>query len=439
MADRRDSTLTGALFSNRLTTLLTMAGVAIGLANVWRFPYMMGSYGGSAFLFLYLLLMALFAIPVLMAEWTLGRSTRSETIGALGQVFGKFGRGLGIFLVIGILVADSYYMVVIGNMLYTTAFSAWPGFSDATQPDFQAGLTNRLLQYGCALAILLAGLWTLHRGLHRGIESVSRAFVPLFGVVVIYLVFHTLTLPGALSQLTTFLKPDFSRIGPTELYAAAGQALFSLGVGGTLMVIYGTHLQANERIPRQAVLTGITDVAAALLAGLFIVPAVLVFGLDLAAGPALVFHTLPELFAVMPLGRVVGSAFLVALTLMAFLSAIAALHVGVGAAERIPGISATGALVLVGVVEAALMLPSALVPSLIGILDLIFGSGLQLLGASIAVIAVAWGLGRAELEASATGWLPITLRSFAFFWFRWVIPGVLLAILIGYIIESIQS
>ena len=425
-------------FSGRLTALLTMAGVAIGLGNVWRFPYMMGQHGGSAFLLLYLLLMALFAIPALMAEWTLGRSTRSDTVGALGKALGGAGTLLAAVLVLGILVADSYYMVVIGNILYTTAFAAWPGFDAATFADHAAGLQRGALQYGCAVAVLLCGLWVLHRGLHRGIETVSRWFVPFFGVVVIYLVIHTLVLPGAASALWQFLRPDFSRIGLTELYAAAGQTCFSLGVGGTFMVVYGSYLRDEDSIPRQAVETAGTDTLAALLATLFIVPAVLALGLDLAAGPSLIFDTLPQLFAAIPLGRLVGFSFLLALTLMAFLSAVAGLVVCVQGAMHLPGVTRGRALLAVGLLELGLMFPSAYWPWLIGHLDMIFGSGMQILGAAIAIIAVTRGLRARVLDEAVMQRLPGALAGVARLWIHWVVPAVLLAILAGYVMEQVQ-
>ena len=160
-------------FSNRPGMLLAMIGVAIGLGNVWRFPYMMGQNGGSAFLLLYLLLMAGFAIPALTAEWALGRKVRAGTLGALRAAFGpRLGLSLGSILVVGILIADSYYMVVIGNILFSAAYSFWPGFSVEHLESFGARLGNGNLQYGAAIVVLVAGLWVINRWVNAGIEAV---------------------------------------------------------------------------------------------------------------------------------------------------------------------------------------------------------------------------------------------------------------------------
>jgi len=431
-----------ARFSGRLTTLLTMMGVAIGLGNVWRFPYMMGQYGGSAFLLLYLALTLFFATPLLAAEWALGRHTRRGPFGTYKTAFGpRGGTILAAIVVFGVLVADSYYMVVIGNILYTSLRSIGYGFSGTAMSTYQQGLANGHLQYALALTILALGSWITARGVRQGIEAVSRWFVPFFGIVVLYLVYYALTLPGASAHFREFLAPDFSAIGVPELFAALGQAFFSLGVGGTFMVVYGNYLKDDAMLPGAAVATALGDSGAALLASLFIVPTILVFGLDMASGPRLIFNTLPTLFATMPAGRLVGSLMLVALLLMAFLSAVAALEVcasgvrdlGKGRVNRL------GAAVIVAVLEAILMWPSAHSPDLIGILDLVFGSGMQIFGAGVAVIALTWFLGRrVSLEQIFTGHPPFYARWF-YLWLKWVIPAALSVILGLYIYHSIHG
>ena len=427
-------------FSNRLGALLTMVGVAIGLGNFWRFPYMMGQHGGSAFLVLYLVLMVGFAIPALTAEWALGRSTRAGTLGALRAAFGRrLGLSLGALLVIGILIADSYYMVVIGNILFSAGYSVWPGFSAEQLAPFETMLGNGNVQYAAASLVLIAGLWVINRGLNAGIEAVSRLFVPFFGVVMLYLLVQSLMLEGALGHLAEFLRPDFSRIGVGEWFAALGQACFSLGIGGTFMVIYGSYLPAEQKLSSTAIMTGVFDTAAALMAALFVVPAVLVFGLDLTAGPTLIFQTLPELFSVMPLGRLAGTLFLLALTMMAFLSAVAGLQVCLAAAQFLLGrrISRGHLLLSLGLIEALLMWPSSHSTTLIGQLDLIFGSGMQIFGAMVAVAALAWGLGSRVLTAQI---LPDggDIKVFwLILWLRWVIPIAFAAILLLYVLDQI--
>ena len=157
-----------------------------------------------------------------------------------------------------------------------------------------------------SILVIVAALWVIHRGVINGIQRVSKLFVPLFGVMIITLIFMTLRLPGATSALGEFLQPDFSLLTPTSLFAALGQAFFSLSLGGTMYVVYGSYLRDDTNIPRTAVAAGFGDAGAALLASLFIVPTVLVLGINLQAGPMLIFETLPRMFAEIPAGRVIG-------------------------------------------------------------------------------------------------------------------------------------
>lgn len=425
-------------FSSRLATLLTMIGVSVGLGNVWRFPYMMGKYGGSAFLFVYLLFTLLFAIPAVMAEWALGRETRQGPLGAFSTVMGPVaGKVIGYLLLFTVLIANSYYLVVIAQVVYTTNFSMFYGFADANVAAFEAGLGNGLLQYAIAVGMLAASLYVIYRGLNKGIESVSKLFVPFFTVVMTYLVINAFMLEGAPEKFAAFLRPDFSAMQAEQVFAALGQAFFSLGLGGTFLLIYGSYLKTEQNIPRSAVALAFGDTGAALFASLFIVPSILVFELDMAAGPTLIFSTLPKLFAKMPLGRVLGSGFLLALTMVAFLSTIAALEVLVGGLSDVPKFarSRTKIIVAIGLLEAIFMLPSCLNPNLIEILDLVFGSGMQVFGSALAVIGVAWGLGRAKVLAQVFCAASGRLEKAYFFWIRWVVPAVLLFILIRYTMQ----
>ena len=427
-------------FSSRFTTVLTMVGVAVGLGNVWRFPYMMGEYGGSAFLVVYLVFVALVALPALTAEWTLGRETRQGPIGALATIWGtRWGKVIGGTLVFTMIVSTSYYIVVIGNIAFAASFSILEGFSDDTLDDFNILFGDGWLQYAFAMFVLSAGMYVLHRGINRGIEAVSRMFVPAFTLVIFYLVINALFLPGAIERFAEFLKPDFSVLRAEHVFAALGQAFFSLGLAGTIMVIYGSYMKSDQNIPRLAAFTALGDVGAAFLASLFIVPTILVFGLDLSQGPTLVFSTLPNLFGIMPGGRLLGSAFLMVLALIAFLSAIGALEAIVGSISEILNIrsSRTKVIFVFLFIEALVMLSSALYPGIVGTLDLIFGSGMQVLGSLIAILTVAWGLGRArakyQLFADETaGWHDLYFLSL-----KWVVPGVMLVVLIGYIVSNL--
>ncbi|MEM7503211.1 MAG: sodium-dependent transporter [Pseudomonadota bacterium] len=426
-------------FSSRFTTVLTMVGVAVGLGNVWRFPYMMGEYGGSAFLIVYLAFTALLAVPAMTAEWTLGRETRRGPIGALAAVWGnRWGKRIGVLLVFTMVVSTSYYIVVIGNIAFAASFSMVRGFSNDSLSSYQAAFADGWVQYAFGMGVLTAAMYVLYRGVNKGIEAVSRLFVPAFTLVIVYLVVNALFLPGAPAKFVAFLQPDFSMLDAEHVFAALGQAFFSLGLAGTIMVIYGSYMQPEQHIPRIAAFTALGDVGAALLASLFIVPTILVFGLDLSQGPTLVFTTLPNLFSVMPGGRVLGSAFLLVLSLIAFLSALGALEGIVGSISEMleSRSSRMRVIVAIFVIEALVMLPSSLNPDIVGTLDLVFGSGMQMLGSLIAVITVSWGLGAATTKLQlfskqSAGWHDTYVQ-----WLKWVVPGVLLVVLLSYIVSN---
>ena len=426
-------------FSSRFTTILTMVGVAVGLGNVWRFPYMMGEYGGSAFLIVYLVFTLALAIPALMAEWTLGRETGKGPIGAFSAVWGhRWGRRIGSLIVFTMIVSTSYYIVVIGNIAFSAWFSVAFGFSDETLPSFHSQFANGWLQYFFAIIVLLLCVFVLTRGLNKGIEAVSRLFVPFFGLVIIYLVINAFFLEGAPARFAEFLKPDFSVLRAEHIFAALGQAFFSLGLAGTIMVIYGSYMRPDQRIPRVAISTAIGDVAAAVIASLFIVPTILVFDLDLSQGPTLIFSTLPKLFSVMPGGRVLGSAFLLALCLIAFLSALGALEAIIGSIseEFRSGAARIRVIGIILVVEALIMLPSSLDPGIVGKLDLVFGSGMQMLGSAMAVIGVTWGMGRARTRLQLFGEAQSVWHDRLFLWLKWIVPGLMIIVIAGYVLSQ---
>lgn len=424
------------LFSSRTATVLTMIGVAVGLGNVWRFPYMMGRYGGSAFLFVYLAFTALIAIPALSAEIALGRATRNGPVGALRAALGpRVGVPAGLVLLLTILVADSYYVVVIANVAYSLWVGLAHSFAPDTVPALRTGLAAGAIQYPIAIALLAVSLYVIHRGLKRGIERVSKVFVPFFWLATIALIVGALSLPGAFAKVEVFLRPDFSAMKPIDVFAAMGQAIYSLGLGGTFMVVYGGYVARDTSIAKTAILTAVGNSGASLLCALFIVPAVLVFGLNMTQGPTLIFDTLPYLFHRLPFGEVLGGAFLVGLVMVAFLSNVAALDVLYAGADDLPRLrlGSRRKLLLIGLLEALLILPSAFQPKFIAYLDLVFGSGMQALGCAVAVVALTWGLGKSATLEQLFGSTTSRWRSSYFQWLRWAVPGALALALAGYV------
>lgn len=428
-------------FSSRFATLLTMAGLAVGLGNVWRFPYMMGQHGGSAFLLVYAVFMLALAAPALSAEFSLGRATRSGPIAAFQAAFGpRLGAVAGFLGLTAAFMATCYYSIVIANVFFSAGFAAVAGFSDATLEAYGDGLGRDGLQLVIALGVVGLCAWVVQRGLRRGIEAANKVLMPVFGAAAVYLVIVTLQLEGATDRLVEFLRPDFSRAGPSIWFAAMGQACFSVGLSGTLGVMYGSYLSRQASLVPTAGATCLVDLGAAFLAALFVVPAVLVFGLDLAAGPGLLFDTLPRLFSAMPGGRWLAPLFLLGWGLVAMLTLVAALDTVSGAlADLGPRHSRRRWLWIVTAAVCAVMLPIGLNPHWIGVLDLVFGSGMFMLGALLAVLAVGWGLGKAVAREQLGRGLPPGLARLAVIWVRFVVPAALAAILIGFLVSTLGA
>ena len=427
---------TRPVFISRFATIMTMIGVSVGLGNVWRFPYMMGKYGGSAFLFTYISFTILFAIPALMAEWALGRETRKGPIGTFCLVFGnRLGKAVGILLLFTVVVADSYYLVVIANVGFTAAFSLLKGFAGANMAIYHDLLALGSLQYVISLLVLVVSLYVISRGLNKGIAGTSKIFVPFFLFIMAGLIIYVLTIPGTTGYLIDFLKPDITAFNREVIFAALGQSFFSLGLGGTFMLMYGSYMRNEEDIPSGAFLTSFGDMGAALMASIFIVPAILYFGLDMASGPGLIFNVFPELFNKMPMGNWLGGIFLLGLTLVAFLSNLAALEVIAGSFEELGFIKLTRKRIIIGlgVVEGLLMIPSSFYPDIIGYLDLIFGSGMQTFGSLLAIMGLTWGLSKKKVMLQLFGEQNKLQGRLFYYWIRWVVPIALIIILIGYI------
>jgi len=427
------------IFSSRLSTVITMVGISVGLGNVWRFPYMMGEYGGSAFLFVYLLFTILFAVPAVMAEWALGRATRQGPIGAFTAMWGKeIGVIIGCILLLTILVAESYYIFVIANIAYSTVFSSVNGFDPSNIPVYNAYLNNPYLQYTTCIFLLFLSYVVITRGLKKGMESISKIFVPFFLIVMLFLIVFALSLEGTFENLIQFLKPNFSDLKATHVFAALGQSFFSLGLGGTFLIVFGSYLRAEENLTKSSIFVAFGDVGAAIMAGLFIVPTVLALNLDMSQGPGLLFATLPELFQRLPYGQIIGSFFLFALFAVTFISSLAAIEVLVaGIGDSVLKKLTRNRLTLYIILAIAIILiPIAIDPSIIGTLDLIFGSGMQVLGSLLAILAISWGQKRAKMLKSVFGTESKPWHTFYYYWVKWCLPAVLLSVLIGYVVSK---
>jgi NSS family neurotransmitter:Na+ symporter len=422
---------------------MTMIGVAVGLGAVWRFPYMVGKFGGAAFVLFYLLVIFLIGIPALMAEWILGRHTQRGTLGAyeLGGLPG--GKYVGYFLFFVVFWATGYYSNALGWVGFHAMgelVSAMGGHLDASAilpPQQGFSLTSFLLQLlMTALVILTCGI-VLVKGLRKGIEKSSKWIVPaLFGILVTLIV-RSVTLPGANQGIDWFIGNfRLDALKPPVMAAALGMAFFSMSLGGTFMVIYGSYLDKKAVISKNAVFTGIAASAAGLLAGFAIFPAVFAFGLEPSSGPGLIFSTLPQIFDLMPAGWLFGLLFFTGLFGAAYLSDVAAFEVLVGGLVDNTTWTRKKAVMWVCLTVYILAIPPMINMKVFVPWDLTFGSGMQALGSLMAVLTAAWFIKRyAFLKELHLG--KRYFQTFLHWWLRLVIPAAILFVGVNWALESV--
>lgn len=346
--------------------VMAAAGSAIGLGNIWRFPYMTGLNGGAAFVFIYLVFVGLIAAPVMIAELSIGRHTHKNPVGAFrtirpGSNWYLVGM-LGVITGVGIL---SFYAVVAGWTL-GYLFKALAGdFVTATDPEtlgqlFAGFIGNPAIAVGLLAAFMGLTMLVVVRGIAEGIERWSKILMPVLFVLLIILAIRAVTLPGAGAGLEFYLKPDFSKVDADTFAQALGQALFSLSLGMGTMITYGSYLSRSDNIPKAAGTVAIFDTLIAVLAGLVIFPALFSAGVDPAAGPGLVFVVLPSIFAQMPGGWFFASAFFLLLAVAALTSTISLLEVPVAYLVDEKGWKRRKAVLITGVLTFVIGIPSAL-------------------------------------------------------------------------------
>lgn len=418
-----------ALFTSRVAAVAAMIGVAIGLGNFWRFPYMVGRFGGAAFVVFYVFVVVVVGVPGLMAEWALGRHTRRGPVGAFARAGVPFGRALGWFFFVIVLAATAYYSVAVGWVLAFAVGSAANGLGASWDPASvlppATGFHVRSFapQLGFTALVVGGSALVLAKGLRTGIERVSRAFVPLLVVILVVLIARALTLPGAGAGVHWYLlKFRLADLTPSVMLAATGQAVFSLALGGTFMVIYGSYLDDDTDLRITAAWTAAADTAAGLLAGLAIFPAVFALGLHPASGPDLIFQTLPRVFDAMPAGAAFGVLLFGGLLAGAILSDIAALEVLVAAlTDNTPLRRRTAVWLVAGAVLLVAVPPMTSMRVFVP-WDLTFGSGMQTFGALCALLTFGWALKRPAALAQLRRVRPL------YYWIRYVVPVGILAV-----------
>ncbi|MEE8335545.1 MAG: sodium-dependent transporter [Candidatus Neomarinimicrobiota bacterium] len=346
--------------------ILAAAGSAVGLGNIWKFPYIAGENGGAAFIFIYLICILLIGLPVLIAEILLGRTTQRNPVGAFKKLSGKpFWTLVGGMGVLAGFVILSFYTVVAGWSLGYMIESVRGVFGEFTEPGlarqhFESLTGNVKWIVGFHGIFSLLCMAFVYSGIKTGIERGSKIMMPILFVLLIGLVLRGITLPGAEKGWAFLTEPDWSKISPNSVLIALGHAFFTISLGMGAMMTYGSYLKKKENIVTSAVQIIFLDTLIAILAGIAIFTAVFAMGQDPAGGPGLIFHTLPVVFAKMPGGIIWAFLFFTLLTLAALTSAISLLEVVIAYFVDELNWKRTNAVLVFGTVTFLVGVPSAL-------------------------------------------------------------------------------
>jgi NSS family neurotransmitter:Na+ symporter len=432
-------------WSSKLGFVLAAAGSAIGLGNIWRFPYVTGMEGGAAFVVVYLACVFVIGVPVLIAELTLGRHTSLNPVGAIRAVsksrFWPLVGYLGVATGVGIL---SYYAVIAGwTVGYIFRTIAHVGGS------FEGFVADPIVEVGYFVLFLALTAGVVAGGVERGIERWSKILMPLLALILMGLIAYAMTLEGASRGVEFYLKPDLSKITGATILAALGQAFFSLSLGMGTMITYGSYISKRENLAVSAVSVALADTTIAVLAGLVIFPALFSVGVPPTQGPALVFNVLPRIFETMPGGTFVGVFFFVLLAIAALTSTVSLLEVPVAFLIDQRKWSRMKAVVIVTGVVLLVGLPSALSQGSVSVLssiawlggrdfmsamDFLFGNVSLLVGGLFLALLIGWIWGtRPAIEELLTGASPGFARlapGWAFL-LKYVCPVIIAVVLLN--------
>ena len=421
-------------FSSKLGLILAAAGSAVGLGNIWKFPYVAGENGGGAFLLVYLVCVLLFGVPLIMMELHIGKRTGKSTYGAFRALSGS-GRWqwLSWMCVTTAILIMGFYFVVTGWCFNYLAEALFNGFhclsSGALSEHFYAitSDTPRMILFSL-LPLFLTAL-VLWFDVNKGIERVSKVLMPLLFVMMVVMVVRVMMLPGSSQGLQFFFEADFSKLTPQSVLEAMGQCFFSLSIGMGALITYGSYMPKEQNISRASLQVVLLDTLVAIMAGLIIFPAVFSFGVNPEQGPQLVFSVLPAIFEQMASFSWIGSVlFFSLLGIAAITSTISLMEVVVAflseakAGSTRPW-SRRKSVLIVAAIAIVMVLACVLLPRLFDCFDKLTTCYLMPFGALSMSLLVGWSLRKpSEREhLQKDGFKPWMITVFIFI-LRWIVP-----------------
>lgn len=321
-------------FSSGVTVFLATLSSAVGLGNIWMFPYVTGRNGGAAFIIIYIVCVMLVGIPILLSEFSVGRNTRKNVYGAIGAITNKKAfKAMGILALVATYFMIFFYSVVVG-WVYSYLFKALgSSFINVNTTQVQEIFYNTTLGpiapivWQIISILVVASILVL--GIKDGIEKVAKTLMPIFFGLLLICVVRSLSLPGALEGVSFLLKPDFSKIGFGVFISALGLAFFKLSVGSGTMITYGSYFNDDNNMPSTAIRVALSDIVVSMLAGLAIFPAVFSFGLEPSSGPGLLFNIIPLIFSKLPAGRILIIVFFFLASIIGTMAMLSMLEVAI--------------------------------------------------------------------------------------------------------------
>lgn len=358
-------------WSSRLGFILAVSGSAIGLANIWRFPYLVGEYGGAAFVMVYLISLALIGFPVLIAEIVLGRKARKGPAGAFKELGKSKGWGwIGKMTVFTGFLVSAFYSAIAGwilGYLIESIKGNVTNFTTTTQAAdyFNLLLASPLFTVGAHTVFVALSTLILFFGVRHGIERGNKILMPiLFGLLLVLLVYG-LTLPNSGQALTFLWKPDFSALSSGAILAALGQSFFTLSLGQGTMVTYGSYVKKEENLIFSCLPIVLMDTLVSILSATIVFAIVFSVGLPPDSGPGLIFHTLPVVFSTIPFGNLLAPLFFLLTTLAALTSEISAMEPSIAYLIDEWGVPRKKAAWIIGLLVFLVGIPSALSTNLL--------------------------------------------------------------------------
>lgn len=434
-------------WTSRVGFIMAAAGSAIGLGNIWKFPYLTGKNGGFAFLIVYLAIVFTMGISVMLAEVVIGKAAQRNPVGAFAKLGGGLWPLVGFMGLTAGFIILSFYSVVAG---WTIAYiiKSPLGLLASTDPKvlgeifgkFVSDPVEPLIYHAIFMALTVL---IVAAGIEKGIERWCKLLIPGLVFILLILIVRAVTLPGAIKGIAFYLAPDFSKINAKVINAALGQAFFSLSLGMGCIMTYASYFPREENAPKSVVWVTFMDTLIAFLAGLVVMPAVFAFGFDPAAGPGLTFITLPAVFAKMPLGVLWAVLFFLLLFFAAITSSISILEVVVAYFVDELGMSRRKAATLFGIIIFFLGIPSSLSLGkwsgftimgkvFLDFMDYLASNIMLPLGGIFISLFVGWFFwDKALVEATSEGRYPLT---WAFLWkviCRYIAPIAIAWILIS--------